>query len=295
MFGSAILEVAIGLIFVYVLLSLIASAFNEVLARWGKVRSKNLQQGLVRLLPDDGLLECFCEHPLINSLREESWFGKQEEPLAIPPRTFALVIFDILSTAKPFGDLEGMRRSVEALEDYPRLGAALLALVNRPGQTFETVEQSVEEWFDLSMASVSSSYKRKMQSLIVLPAILVTVLFNADTFEIASALSGLGPAQRQEVVTRAEQFVNASGDEKTWAVEELRSELDTLDLPLGWSEDMWPVGCCGWFRRVLGWSATAALVSLGAPFWFNMLSKLSRLRSPRSAPAQPEDTGEKVN
>jgi len=57
MFGSGILETAIGLIFVYLLLGLICTTVNEWLAAWTRLRSQTLQEGIRRLLnaPPDGV------------------------------------------------------------------------------------------------------------------------------------------------------------------------------------------------------------------------------------------------
>ena len=50
MFGSTILDVAIGLVFAYLLLSLVVTAGTELLAACLKWRAKNLQKGIQRLL-----------------------------------------------------------------------------------------------------------------------------------------------------------------------------------------------------------------------------------------------------
>ncbi|HEV2913137.1 MAG TPA: hypothetical protein VGX92_07465 [Pyrinomonadaceae bacterium] len=55
MFGSSTLEVALGLIFVYLLLSLICSAANEIIATNSKRRSRILEQGILNLLTDPPL------------------------------------------------------------------------------------------------------------------------------------------------------------------------------------------------------------------------------------------------
>ena len=52
MFNSGILDVAIGLIFIYLLLSLIASAANEMIERWLKNRATDLERGIRELLED---------------------------------------------------------------------------------------------------------------------------------------------------------------------------------------------------------------------------------------------------
>ena len=71
MFGSAILDTAIGLIFVFLVVSLIVSAANELLAALFKWRANNLFLGIRQLLQDPsvtGLVTRFYEHPLIDGL-----------------------------------------------------------------------------------------------------------------------------------------------------------------------------------------------------------------------------------
>jgi hypothetical protein len=55
MFGSVVLDVAIGMAFVYLLLSLIASAVQELLAAFMQLRAANLEKGLRSLFSGDSL------------------------------------------------------------------------------------------------------------------------------------------------------------------------------------------------------------------------------------------------
>jgi hypothetical protein len=69
-------------------------------------------------------------------------------------------------------------------------------------------------------------------------------------------------------------------------------KIQSLGLPMGWdsSDDIqqqWPgwhwKGPGGWWNQLywhwLGWLLTALAISLGAPFWFDMLNKLIVVRS----------------
>ena len=88
MFGMQILDVAIGLIFIFLMLSLMVTAFNELVAAWLKRRSKTLWSGVVRLLGDECFAKFLYAHPLISSLSQSS-SGK---PSYIPSRTFVLAM-----------------------------------------------------------------------------------------------------------------------------------------------------------------------------------------------------------
>lgn len=126
MFGLEILDIVIGLTFVYLLLALAATAINEYVSAYLNMRGNELAKGIARLLDDlDGdeavqralkgldakaritggnLVEQFYSHRLIRPLatRRGPWWNKAENkkkprlPSYIPARTFALALLDIL-------------------------------------------------------------------------------------------------------------------------------------------------------------------------------------------------------
>jgi hypothetical protein len=68
------------------------------------------------------------------------------------------------------------------------------------------------------------------------------------------------------------------------------AETKKLGLPIGWSSEpndtkSLPRDLGGWALKIIGLSLTAIAVSLGAPFWFDVLNKLINIRS---AGKQPE-------
>src|SRR5882757_9001859 len=74
MFGSVVLDVAIGMGFVYLLLSLIASVIQEMLAAFMQLRAANLERGLRSLFSGDSLrsemdlVDCIYDHGLVRGL-----------------------------------------------------------------------------------------------------------------------------------------------------------------------------------------------------------------------------------
>lgn len=77
MFGSPIIDVAIGMAFIYLLLSLIASALQEILASFLQSRAANLQRGLRSLFSNDKfnsptpLLNLIYGHGLVRGLYQD--------------------------------------------------------------------------------------------------------------------------------------------------------------------------------------------------------------------------------
>ena len=89
MLNSDVLEVAIGLVFIYLLLSLIASSAREALEGILKQRAQSLEAGLVELFDartQPQLLQAFYDHPLINALYRGDY--------ALPPKISALPTAD---------------------------------------------------------------------------------------------------------------------------------------------------------------------------------------------------------
>jgi hypothetical protein len=76
MFGSYILDVAIGLVFVYMLLSLLCSTINEqVITRILSLRAKTLEAGITNMLADPQgkeLVNQLYENPLIKGLSQNA-------------------------------------------------------------------------------------------------------------------------------------------------------------------------------------------------------------------------------
>src|SRR5262249_14036161 len=105
MFGSTVLEIAIGLVFIYLVLSLICSAAREGLEALLKWRAGNLEHALLEMLGGRGAGAALCarlyKHPLINGLfrgdygacRGKWWSGL---PSYIPAPNFVQALMDVL-------------------------------------------------------------------------------------------------------------------------------------------------------------------------------------------------------
>src|SRR5262245_24388714 len=103
MFGSSILEVAIGVIFIYLLLSLLCTAINEGIASLINKRGKNLFEGIKNLLNDPmftGMAQQLYTHGLVNGISQNA--TNPEKPNRLPSymsaNTFALALIDILGS-----------------------------------------------------------------------------------------------------------------------------------------------------------------------------------------------------
>ncbi|MGH7527830.1 MAG: hypothetical protein ACREMX_14125 [Gemmatimonadales bacterium] len=308
MLGSPILDVAIGLIFVYLLLSLIASAITEGVEGWMKARAGHLELGIRTLLHDlngQGLARKIYEHPLIFGLyvgnyRPPPGGGRRiarrsELPSYIPTRSFAVALLDVVARGAPVPEggavpstepisLDGVRKALERLEN-DQVRRALVSALDMSQGSLARAQANIEAWYDSSMDRVSGWYKRETQRVLLALGASVAVVANVNTFALARHLYR-DPAAREVLVSHAAKADTALGQSLT----AVRAELNQLDLPIGWSHVEFVAPWAGapesrypWWRSIveplLGWAMTALAISLGAPFWFDLLNKFMVIRS----------------
>jgi hypothetical protein len=312
-FDFAALDVAFGLILVYLLLSLICTAANETLSSLLALRAKTLKEGIANLLGSDQARQDFYDHPLVAGLirhNARSVFGRRKTkaryPSYIPGHVFALAITDKVVGPTPTtaqARREAAQRIRDAIDELPEpAGKALEVLWNRAGGNIDGFQDSVERWYDDAMSRVSGWYRRKVQVFLWVLAILVSVGLHADSIEIAQAL-WKDDAARAAVVARAEQLAEEEQvpDSGTEASKAYLEETDELGIPIGWA-DSFPKGDRlhdAWIILInaVGLGMTAVALTLGAPFWFDLLKKVANIRAAGKAPSEkpvekPAEAGE---
>jgi hypothetical protein len=288
---NAMIEIAIGLILMYLVLSLICTVVNEIIATLTRLRARTLRAGVTKLIDNAQLLQVFNDHGLISGT-EAAIKGKG--PSYLSGRTFAAAILDSFD---PETSLVGYQEVVDAIGKLPtsNIKDALTAATVDTGESLDKLRTNVATWFDSAMDRVSGVYKRQLQLLSFLVGLAVAITLNADSFTVAKALWS-DSALRSEVADVSYQVVGGTDtDEAT--IGKLRGELATLrndirPLPIGWTsspgrpDSGWTCSVTGWISKILGWLFTAFAIMLGAPFWFDMLSKFVKIRASGDKPAR---------
>lgn len=291
--GSPALEVAIGLAFVFFLLSLIVSAGTEAVAWVLKWRAKTLVTGVERLLGDEQVSSAVLSHPLVQS-DVTTPVGKHR-PSYVSSRNFALALIQILRKEGKAaeGALNQVESGIDGLCASSPLGTQLRALLEEADTSMVRFRASAERWFDDGMDRVSGWYKRKSQLVTIAIAVVVAIGLNASAVRIAERLI-TEPTVRAAVVSKAEKAsLEPSEEEGTGGsltaagkqAEGAAKEIDSLELPILWSAandpfSSWDAGLVA----AAGWLITVIAISLGAPFWFDALGKLAHLRTSGKKP-----------
>ncbi len=116
--ASTILDVALGISFVFMLLSVIASAVTEAISAMFSLRALMLRRGIERLLNDRTLTDKLYRHPLIDGLTKDD----DSDPAYIPSDLFARALVDVVADWDEKADI-AVR---------PRRNGLLLLLVKIP-------------------------------------------------------------------------------------------------------------------------------------------------------------------
>jgi len=195
MLGSNILDVAIGLVSLFLLLSLIASAANELLEAFLKKRAQNLERGIIELVGSKSagtFVSDLYNHGLINSLYRGNYADapKKELPSYIPSRNFALAVIELTKNAPTDVKLPA---NVESALDAFRVSA---------GADDAQLQKSVEDWYNSVMDRVSGWYKRRTQLITFLLGLIIAICANTACIKYAQRLSKTAVFARVPLLSR---------------------------------------------------------------------------------------------
>lgn len=261
---DAIIEVAIGLVFAWIVLSLGVMQVQEWISKLFQWRAKSLEQAILDMFRGEkGLVDQFYNHPFIKELCKLDKDGKiVKKPDFIPNDVFGKVGFEILMSAGKseqeapspesvsFGMMSTgveqakasvnpelartMDRLFPGMGQPTEIGAISFGLgetVQDIGKKANEYRKNVEGWFDKVMNQSSDWYKDNAQKWALVIGIALAILLNIDSVNIANTL-WRDPAIRQALVAQAS---TSQPDEGTPTVGEIPDYFAALTLPIGWA------------------------------------------------------------
>ncbi len=271
---------------------------------FGRVDKRGVKDGAVEQahvdaeLPADLTSEVFAHWRIGGLVRDpDSSLRRRSRPSYLPPRALSLAVAETLArhapTAEtrkedapkptPWADTDakifaGVQEALARLPaDHPR--EVLQKAAGNAEDDLERFRSHVETAFDDAMDRASGWYKRKAQLVLAIVAMAFALGLNVDTVRVATHLYN-DEAVRTAVVGKVDR------SDKPQQAADAVSRVKQLQLPVGWSAGNAPADFEGWLKRIPGWLITIAALLLGAPFWFDLLSRLSRQRA-SGIPEQP--------
>lgn len=311
------LDVAIGILLLFLVSSLLASAVVETVGGFLHRRSKNLWDTIDLMLGraelgDDGerLVDLLYRQPFVTALvrptdrryyegpggapvrgavagggelddaqRKRRFYGPQH----LPARDFADSLIEVLrpgGTADTAAD--DLLTDLDRLPDGTPLKTQLRAVVGAAGGTLAEVRAGIEGWYEGHMTAVSAWYRRQTRWFLFAAGMLMAVVLNIDAVHAATTLYR-DEEVRAAVVEAAGQVAatECDSDDDGAIVACVRDEVgSSVELPIGWGADT-DTSSGAWALRVVGWLGVAGSVTIGAPFWFDLLRRALALRGDR--------------
>jgi len=271
MLGSTVLEVAIGLTFCYGTVALIVSTLQEALAAAFRLRANTLLAGVKSMLNDsrfDGLARAVYQHPLVNPHADGTQPSERDmrtRPSYIEPAHFAIALVD--SLWKVPGDFAQLGNAIETIPDA-QVRQVMRGLYGR-ARDLQQFQDMLAGWFDNAMARMSGAYKRRQMLISLLLALLLAILFNIDSIHLFRTL--------WQQPALAAHLHDAPGALDPAVFDAM------MALPIGWTHFP-PVAGADFVLQVAGWLVTASTALFGAPFWFDLMQRVVRMRSTGTRP-----------
>lgn len=314
---TAWVDVAIGLTVIYLGTSLFVTVLNEYIAQTLNLRGKQLHDSLKMLISDKDVKAILMKSPALKPFFDTD---PKKASSYLDPNVFARLLVGGLAGPSIAGDtVKQVSEAIEKLQDS-NLKTQLQALVRTTEGTTDTLVTAVSDWVNRSLTMLGEGYKRNLQKISFGIGLVVAVGFNLDTVALTEQLYRDKDARAAAValgvqvvektskeafekcmdLTSQKRKENASCAPVTGLVEAVQGRNESLGrLPIGWpppefrtqgatrsgSFDPWV-----WATRVAGWLLTALALSLGAPFWFDLLNKLVNMRHGMRKPDVKEGT-----
>jgi hypothetical protein len=291
MLNSGIIEVAAGLVFCYFAVALFVSTLTEAIASALKLRSTTLLEGIKQLLNDKDLSDLAGQlyaHALINPLSDGVALEKQGAPTVlpsyIPSADFASAVIDCLQ--KGVASADGLKEGIHQIKNE-QIRQALTGFLNRADGNMYMFHKHLANWFDNAMTRVSGGYKRRIQLITFVLALGVSFAFEIDSVHVFKQLWA-HPALMAQLALPA-----SSAPE---ALDQTLTELRTIPLGLTGSDEGVPFDpwkpwafLWGYLPALPGLLITAIASLFGAPFWFDLLQRLTQLRGTGAKPKTEQE------
>jgi len=293
----ATLNIVIGLIFVLLLFSLLASTVMEVIAAMLSLRAKHLRNTLENMLGEK--MDDFVRHPLFRQISYATNIRRaRQSPYYLPGQvskeTFVTIILDILDS----GDKDALQAKIQGMEEgEPK--RILQFILRQSGGDPAAFKAYAERWFDEVMSRAADWYKRNLKWWLFAVGLVLAAIFNADTIQMYKNISANATLQTflVDMATNYEAKTDSvTGPNLNLTVDQSIARMDSAlqkieyirsPLGLGWNEPESDTTLPWWLVKLAGLLLTGIAVTFGAPFWFDLLRKMLALRGGTEKPQEP--------
>jgi len=285
---SQVLEVAIGLTLVYYLLGSIVSWATRTLLEAQETRGKSLEEYLKKIAGPKTV--DLTSLPQMKALQPIRYTNGINMLLGRPPQPKMIEKVPVPTLVDAFFDLSGLTGSQvdgEALKGHlSKLPAsegrdAMIKWVEQGVDTVNGLRTRASAYFDGLLDQAGNTFKTHARRTVILLSIFITLFFGTDSIQLAKDL-WVNAELRAVAAAQADKIIqDGSGNLN---LDTILAELDKLSIvKFGWwhIQDALPdtANTMDWLGFVglkfLGLGITAAAVSQGSSFWYDLLKKLT--------------------
>ncbi len=268
MFTSEILEIVIGLMFIYLILSLLSSTINELIAGLIRLRGRDLRKSLIYMLYDGEDLKKdlkihfkrgqLIEEPsngdppkddqvkddgpeklifkVYGSFIKHPLFSKLQRnsekkfPSYLSSTTFSKVLYDAITLENTHKGKREISKAISQM-DGP-LGKVLKSYWEEVGEKPKKFKKKLDEWYEEMQTRVTGWYKRRVQWILLAIGFVIAFSVNADTFSIVEKLSGDSKARKALVELAIKQSQQMGPEYFPKNEQLLESDVEEVDETL---------------------------------------------------------------
>ena len=358
MSGLPILDLVVGMIFIYFLLSIACSSAVELWFAICKTRARVLERWVMQIFNVQALDAsgkprvdekdqpvtvgtAIANHCITTALskpgKTTSYFNPEDfvsalldnitrgEDMALPA-TLPQFIDAINQTTTISTDLK--RTFLMLANEALRTDAAQAALpagivINKSDikSDLDRFREKLEGWYNRNTDRLTGTLKRtkSMPSTLII-GIALTISLNADSVSMSRYLYDHKDEARvfadkavqslsayQQRINEMKSRPGQSGNDST-TIKELNEKITRMHtdigniqsalptaFPIGWEQERLPNKSFpealsdNWLKHAIGWILTILAISLGAPFWFDLLNRVANLRGTGPKPVVNPD------
>ncbi|MFY9718073.1 MAG: hypothetical protein WAK16_00385 [Candidatus Cybelea sp.] len=214
------------------------------------------------------------------------------------------------SAGAPASFINALKTAVTGMNDNQKLQQQLSSLLAQAGDDYPKLLAATDAWFNAEMDRVSGWYRRQAQLIVVIVALFVVTFSGLDTLEMVRTLSILSPTQLSSIADTEQTRVCVSpspegiscptppplpaGRTAPMGVTNGPTSQEPFDVTqfahIHLSIENW-----SWksktssgliYYRAPGLVLTWIALTLGGPFWFDLLCSLANARA---AGKKPDD------
>jgi hypothetical protein len=313
MLFTPILDIALALVFIYFILSTISSSVNEIIANVTNLRATQLKKAIEDLLFDEkwkSIAKDIISSPYIKVLQKDE--GDDFFPVDIPASVFSNAFIHTLQDVYKVSFKPAQLSKLPSKVGDTDTGIFLRSIILGANGDVEKARTLIENYYNSAMDGLTKLYKKNVKRFSFIFAFIIAVILNIDTINIATNLWN-SPQARESAASGINSILNSNNKlvssfkidtaridnaskklimtqldsikQSVVAIGKADSTLRLIPIPIGWESGNYPEMKAGTFNllglltKLIGWVITAFAIMLGAPFWFDVLNKITGLKS----------------